>query len=52
MLNYKYRGMLSLSKKFFSRVYNLVSKIPPGKVATYGQIAAILGEPRNARIVG
>lgn len=41
-----------MSKNFFSRVYNLVSKIPEGKVATYGQIAILLGEPRSARIVG
>lgn len=37
---------------FFSRVYDVVSKIPEGKVMTYGQIAAMLGEPRNARVVG
>jgi len=41
-----------LPKKFFSRVYEIVSKIPEGKVATYGQIAMMLGEPRNARMVG
>lgn len=39
-------------KDFFSRVYNIVSQIPKGKVATYGQIAFLLGEPRSARIVG
>ncbi len=33
-------------------VWNLVSMIPQGKVATYGQIAAILGFPRRARHVG
>ena len=27
-------------------------RIPRGKVATYGQIAAILGQPRGARAVG
>src|SRR5690348_13309810 len=26
--------------------------IPPGQVASYGQIAAYLGHPRNARVVG
>lgn len=41
-----------MSKNFFSRVYAVVSKIPPGKVATYGQIAMMLGNPRSARIVG
>lgn len=39
-------------KKFFSRVYEIVSQIPEGKVATYGQIALLLGEPRSARVVG
>lgn len=39
-------------KDFFARVYKIVSKIPEGKVATYGQIALLLGEPRSARIVG
>jgi methylated-DNA-protein-cysteine methyltransferase related protein len=39
-------------KDFFKRVYLVVSKIPEGKVATYGQIARLLGEPRSARIVG
>ncbi len=27
-------------------------RIPPGKVATYGQIARLLGKPRAARTVG
>ncbi len=39
-------------KGFFQRVYQIVAQIPEGKVATYGQIAALLGEPRNARVVG
>jgi len=39
-------------KGYFSRVYQLVSSIPYGKVATYGQIAALLGDPRGARTVG
>lgn len=37
---------------FFDRVYQTVSKIPKGKVATYGQIALICGSPRASRIVG
>jgi methylated-DNA-protein-cysteine methyltransferase-like protein len=37
---------------FFQRVYQIVAQIPPGKVATYGQIAALLGNPRGARTVG
>ncbi len=37
---------------FFSKVYDIVAKIPRGKVTTYGQIALWLGEPRSARVVG
>jgi methylated-DNA-protein-cysteine methyltransferase-like protein len=37
---------------FFEQVYQVVRCIPPGKVATYGQIARILGKPRGARTVG
>lgn len=36
---------------FFEKVWTEVSKIPKGKVATYGQIASILGT-RDARRVG
>lgn len=38
--------------KFDSAVYRLVCQIPRGKVATYGQLAALLGAPRAARAVG
>jgi len=37
---------------FFQRVYEIVTHIPRGKVVTYGQIAAALGDPRQARTVG
>ena len=37
---------------FFERVYDLVRQIPEGRVASYGQIARMLGEPRKARFVG
>ena len=33
-------------------VYNFVSNIPAGKVATYGQLASSLGNPRAARGIG
>ncbi len=35
-----------------SAVYALAKKIPHGKVATYGQLAKLLGLPRHARHVG
>jgi methylated-DNA-protein-cysteine methyltransferase-like protein len=37
---------------FFARVYAAVCRIPKGKVATYGQIAAMAGNHRMARQVG
>jgi len=33
-------------------VYALVRRIPTGRVATYGEIARALGDPRAARTVG
>ena len=39
-------------KNFFEKVYDLVCQIPEGKVASYGQIAAMLDHPRAARMVG
>jgi len=38
--------------KFFTRVYDIVSRIPEGQVATYGQIAFMAGNPYASRIVG
>lgn len=37
---------------FFTSVYEIVKKIPEGKVASYGQVAASLGNPKMARQVG
>ena len=34
------------------RILAAVRRIPRGKVATYGQIAAVAGLPRRARLVG
>lgn len=39
-------------QNFYFRVYQAVRRIPKGKVATYGQIAALCGSPRSARMVG
>lgn len=36
----------------FEKIYEIVKKIPYGKVATYGQIAVMAGNPRWARVVG
>jgi len=39
-------------RKYRERVYELVNKIPVGRVMTYGQIAAILGAGYTPRTVG
>lgn len=36
----------------FDGIYAVVQKIPRGKVATYGQVAALAGNPRWSRVVG
>ncbi|MCL2580590.1 MAG: methylated-DNA--[protein]-cysteine S-methyltransferase [Oscillospiraceae bacterium] len=43
---------MSTSNPFFKQVYAVVGQIPFGKVASYGQIARVLGSPRGARMVG
>ncbi len=40
------------SKDFFKNVHELVQLIPPGRVTTYGAIAAYLGLKSSARMVG
>jgi methylated-DNA-protein-cysteine methyltransferase related protein len=41
-----------MDKGFRERVEALVAQIPQGRVMTYGQIAALCGQARAARIVG
>ena len=36
----------------FEKIYEAVKRIPYGKVASYGQVAALAGNPRWARVVG
>lgn len=41
-----------LNEDFLYQVYSVVEEIPVGYVATYGQIAALIGHERNSRMVG
>lgn len=41
-----------MSGDFKDRVCALVAQIPKGRLMTYGQLAALCGSPRAARIVG
>ncbi|HEV3471509.1 MAG TPA: MGMT family protein [Pyrinomonadaceae bacterium] len=40
------------SPRYRERVFELVRRIPPGRVMTYGQLAELLGEGYTARTVG
>lgn len=44
--------MREVEQGFRERVEALVAQIPSGRVMTYGQIAALCGNARAARIVG
>lgn len=44
--------MGAANNNFRERVYAVVRQIPSGRVMTYGQIAALVGNPRAARVVG
>ena len=46
------REEAEMEDTFPKRVYQLVARIPRGKVATYGQLALLAGSPRASRIVG
>lgn len=41
-----------MNKGFFDQVYDLVAQIPRGHVVTYSQVARMLEQPHNARVVG
>jgi methylated-DNA-protein-cysteine methyltransferase-like protein len=39
-------------ESFYTKVYEIVKKVPLGKVTSYGRVAILLGKPRAARAVG
>ena len=41
-----------LNNSLIYEILSVVEEIPKGKVATYGQIARLIGKDRNARLVG
>lgn len=47
-----YDGERIVDAAFAEQVYEAVARIPCGKVATYGQIAALVGDPLAGREVG
>ena len=44
-------GRLS-DERLIYEILSIVEEIPEGRVATYGQIARLIGRERNARLVG
>lgn len=36
----------------YGRIYDVVRRVPKGRVATYGQVALLAGHPGHARLVG
>lgn len=42
----------AVTENSFERIYDIVRRIPRGCVATYGQVAALAGNKRWARVVG
>jgi len=44
-------GLLSDDRLIYE-ILSVVEEIPEGRVATYGQIARLIGKERNARLVG
>jgi O-6-methylguanine DNA methyltransferase len=45
-------GLSGVGSVFARRVLAAVRRVPPGRVATYGDIARLAGSPRAARAVG
>ena len=43
--------MTTLTDDFAYEVLSVVAEIPEGRVATYGQIARLVGKEKNARLV-
>ena len=43
---------MSLDERLVYEILSAVEEIPPGRVASYGQIARLVGRERNARLVG
>ena len=41
-----------MQKNTYEKIYDVVRQIPRGTVATYGQVAALAGNRRWARVVG
>lgn len=52
METWKVRISKHMEQSTFEKIYDVVKQIPYGQVATYGQVAALAGNKRWARVVG
>ena len=43
---------MNLQEELAYEILSVVEEIPEGKIATYGQIARLIGREKNARLVG
>lgn len=43
---------MPVNSNFRDKIYELMTRLPEGRVTTYGDLAAWAGSPRAARIVG
>ena len=41
-----------MEESLIYKILSVVAEIPEGKVATYGQIARLIGRDKNARLIG
>lgn len=41
-----------MDERLIYEILSVVEEIPPGRAATYGQIARLIGREKNARLVG
>lgn len=41
-----------MDERLIYQILSVVEEIPEGRVATYGQIARLVGRPQNSRLVG
>src|SRR5215470_843814 len=46
------KGMSAMSNPLYHRIYEVVRHIPQGRVATYGQVALVVGPQVTAQQVG
>lgn len=46
------KRVIDLDERLIYEVLSAVSEIPEGRVATYGQIARLIGRDKNARLIG